>query len=256
MATTKQDADISVVEIKRGGIEFNVLGITPLICHAMSQKVRQMLLMPPPKKNAAEKASTLKHNPLEEFRASMYKARDPNSPTQIVMPAVVFKKAMMGAALDLPGTTKSQIGRLLSIGGSTETSIFGVPQLFMSITRSSDMARTPDVRTRAILSRWACRVRVNYAMPLLKEQTVINLMAAAGVMNGIGDWRVQKGSGDFGQYECVGADDPDFLDIVNGGGKEAQDTAIAEPVCYDVETESLLAWFDVETKRRGFKVVT
>lgn len=254
-AGQKNESEISVIEITRGRISFCVKGVTPLILHAMSQKTIQQLLLPPPKKNKAEKESSLKHNPIEEYRASMYAARDKNSPTRIVMPAVCFKKAIMGAALDIPGTTKSQIGRLISIGGSTEVSIFGIPELLMSVTRSADIARTPDVRARAILPQWACFVDVVYTYPILKEPTVVNLMAAAGVMNGIGDWRVQKGSGDFGQFELVGADDEDFLRIVSDGGKEAQDEAILNPAPYDSETEQLMDWFEVEANRRGFKVV-
>lgn len=251
----KKDTEISVMRIERGRIDFAVRGATPLICHAMSQKVQRDLLLPPAKKNAAEKASSLKHQPLQEFRASMYNARDPESPTRIIMPAVCFKKAIMGAALDIPGSSKAQIGRLVSIGGGPEVSIFGIPQLMMSVTRSADINRTPDVRTRAILPEWACFVSVEYTVPLLKEQAIVNLMAAAGVMNGIGDWRVQKGSGNFGQYELVEPDEDRFKRIVAEGGKEAQDEAIKQPECYDSETEELIAWFDTEVKRRGFKVV-
>ncbi len=36
--------------------------------------------------------------------------------------------------------------------------------------------------------------------------------------------------------------------------RAAQDDAIANPVPYDSETEQLLSWYQVETKRRGFKV--
>ncbi len=168
--------------------------------------------------------------------------------------ASAFKAALKSAALDLPGASKSQIGRLTYVEGDL-VSIYGVPKLLMSVVRSADMNRTPDIRTRAILTEWACRVSITFVMPLLREQAVVNLLAAAGITQGIGDWRPQKGSGSYGQFALVGIGDADFDRIVATGGRDAQMAAMAEPECYDDETEKLLSWFDVESKRRGFKVV-
>jgi hypothetical protein len=255
MASKKSEGvEISVMEVSRGTIEFCILGNSPLICNAMSAKAKQQLLLPPTKKNAAEKASTLKHNPMDEFRASMYMARDPASPTRIIAKATAFKGALMSAAIDIPGAAKAQIGRLAYVEGD-EIPIYGIPQLLMSVTRSADMNKTPDVRTRAILPKWACRISVQYTKPILKEPAIVNLLAAAGITQGVGDWRVQKGSGNYGQFSLVGPDDKEFVRIIKEGGKVAQDKAIADPVCYDGETEELLSWFNVETKRRGFKEV-
>ena len=256
MAIKKTDnaTDITVMEVRKGRLDFQIRGTTPLILNTMSEKVRNQLLLPPPKKNAADKASTLKHDPLTEFRASAYTISDNDAPTYIGFMASAFKAALKSAALDLPGASKSQIGRLTYVEGDL-VSIYGVPKLLMSVVRSADMNRTPDIRTRAILSEWACSVSITFVMPLLREQAVVNLLAAAGITQGIGDWRPQKGSGSYGQFALVGIGDADFDRIVATGGRDAQMAAMAEPECYDDETEKLLAWFDVESKRRGFKVV-
>lgn len=256
MAIKKTDnaTDITVMEVRKGRLDFQIRGTTPLILNTMSEKVRNQLLLPPPKKNAADKASTLKHDPLTEFRASAYTISDNDAPTYIGFMASAFKAALKSAALDLPGASKSQIGRLTYVEGDL-VSIYGVPKLLMSVVRSADMNRTPDIRTRAILSEWACSVSITFVMPLLREQAVVNLLAAAGITQGIGDWRPQKGSGSYGQFALVGIGDADFDRIVATGGRDAQMAAMAEPECYDDETEKLLSWFDVESKRRGFKVV-
>jgi hypothetical protein len=252
MATKKtQDSEVSILEVNRGVIDICLLGESPMICNAMSQKVAMELLLPRPKKNAAEKASTLKHNPMEEFRRTIYRARNPKSPTLIVQKSTSFKNALMGAAIDIPGAAKSQIGRLTYVMGD-EVPIFGVPQLFMSVTRSADMNRTPDVRTRAIIPHWACKISINYTRPLLKEPAIVHLLAAAGMTQGIGDWRTQKGSGNYGSFRICNEDDPEFLKIIKEGGKAAQESAMATPACYDSETEELLSWFESEVKRRGF----
>src|SRR5215471_13285105 len=65
---TKDPDDIAIQEIEMSLARVNVLGKSPLVIHAVSAKNKGALLFPPPKKNAAEKASTMKHEPFEEFR--------------------------------------------------------------------------------------------------------------------------------------------------------------------------------------------
>lgn len=250
----KQTVEVDVMKVAKERVYFYVLGTSPLICNAMSEKVRQELLLPGLKPNKAEKASRLKHNPLLEFRNSMYKDREPNGPTRVVLKSTSFKGALMSAALDIPGSTKAQIGRLAYVVGD-QVAIYGVPKLFMAVTRSADMNRTPDVRTRAILPKWCCKLTVEYATPILKDKVVTNLLAAAGMTQGVGDWRVQKGSGNYGQFELVAPDNADFRKLVATAGRAAQDAAIQDPETYDDETDTLLSWFRDEAERRGFKEV-
>jgi len=250
---TKSDAEISVIEISQGRIEFCVLGKTPLILNRMSEKAGRELLLPR-KKTAADKAASLKHNPPEEYRASAYKAIGDEAPTRLLILATAFKGAMRSCAVDIPGAAKAQIGRLTYVEGDY-VDIYGVPKLSMAIVRSADMNRTPDVRTRAIVPQWAARVSVNYVQPILREQAVANLLAAAGIMRGVGDWRPEKGSGSYGQFELVSKDDKRFLSIIKSGGRAAQDEALANPEPYDAESAELLAWFETEATRRGFAVV-
>jgi hypothetical protein len=256
MAIKRDDSsEVFIMKIDQGLADFCIIGTAPLICNRMSEKVRQELLLPKGKKNAAEKASTLKHEPLVEYRNSPYTNRDADAPTRIQLLGSMFKGAMKTAALDIPGAKKAQIGRLTYVHRD-RVDVYGVPQIFMSVTRSADMNKTPDVRTRAILPRWACRVSIRYAQPVIKLQSVANLLAAGGITSGVGDWRVEKGSGGYGTYQIVTDDDPEYLDIVATGGREAQDAALENPSAYDDETESLFAWYDIEAKRRGFKVAS
>lgn len=253
MAVKKvEDAEITVLEITKGRVDFCVLGTTPLICNRMSQKVKQELLMPKGRKNAAEKASQLKHNPLDEFRDSPYVLTDPKAPTLIAGLATWFKAALCTAALDMPGTRKAQIGRLTYVVGYM-VPVFGLPKLMMSCTRSADMNKTPDVRTRAILPEWACQVSIEFVRPIMREQAVVNLLAASGITMGVGDWRPQKGSGNFGQFKLVSASDKDYVRIMKQG-REQQIKAMAEALPFDDETSELLSWFTAESARRGFKV--
>lgn len=252
MAVKKQETEISILEISYGKTDFLVLGKTPIILHRMSEKVVNEFLLPKGKKTAADKANSLKHNPYQEFRDAPYTSSDPNSDTFICHLATSFKKAIAGAALDIPGATKSQISRLLWVEGE-RIPIYGIPKLHMSITRSSDINHTPDVRTRCIIPEWAAVVTVRYMIPVLNETVVANLFAAAGMIQGIGDWRPQKGSGTFGQFELV-SDNEKFRSIITNCGRAAQIEAMENPQPYDDETAELLTWFDQETEKRGIRM--
>jgi hypothetical protein len=253
VAIKKVIEEVEIQPITREKVTFCILGTSPFISNAMSEKSAQELMVPGGRKNAADKASRPKHDVIQEYRSSVYNSRDINSPTRVIMPSISFKASMGGAALDLPGVNKSQVSRLCYVEGQ-EIAIYGLPELMISIVRQAGMTRTPDTRTRAIFPRWAAFVTVVYTTPLIKLPSVMHLMAAAGITQGIGDWRVGKGTGNYGQFEMVSEDHSDFVEIVTTMGREEQDQALLDPVAYDSETEALLTWYDAEVRRRGFRV--
>jgi len=241
--------EVTIEQISTGKADIWVRGISPLIYNAMSAKARHELLMPKGKKTTAEKANSLKHEPVEEYRNSVYK-REGSGATRLVFPATAFKNAAVGAIRHIPnsGTNMTAMRQLLWVSGDV-VDVYGTPQLFMSVVRSSDMNKTPDVRTRAILTEWCCCVRVQYVMPTLNETTLARLFDAAGLLIGVGDFRQEKGKGNYGQFQIVSKSDCE--DIIKGGGLKDQDKALKEPSCYDIESRSLLEWFIEERARRG-----
>lgn len=250
-----QSTEIQVVKMDTGMVHFHVVGTTPVILNRMTEKGMRELLLPKGRKTAADKATSLKHDPMQEFRASPYTSRDPKSPTYLLALAVWFKKGCASAALDIPGVAKAKIDRMLwGIGDQCKEeriSLYGVPQMMMAITRSADQNATPDVRSRVIIPRWACTVSIKYPKPQLNDVAVTNLLVAAGMLSGIGDWRNEKGSGRYGCYEVVGPDNKEFDDIVKNGGRQAQLDAMEHPEFYDQESEELYRWFEEEVKARG-----
>lgn len=251
MAPKQPETTITISPIMTETIRVAIRGTRPLILNRLSEKARRELLFPGGRKTAADRAANLKHDPLAEYRSSPYTLTDDASPTLLAIPASAFKGAMMTAALDLPGAAKSKIGRLLWVEGDL-LPIYGVPRIFLSITRSADMNRTPDVRTRAIVPAWAAEIDVTFTAPLLNEVSVVNLLAAAGQISGVGDWRPEKGKGTFGQFMLTSAaEDAEHQRIIAGGGRAAQVAAMESPLPYDAESEELLGWFDDEVARRG-----
>jgi len=252
MAVVKKvaDGEIVVDEIQTEVLRLHVVGTTPLIMNRLAEKARHELLLPSGRKTTADRASSLKHDPVAEFRASPYLMADDDAPTLLAQMASAFKGAAMTASLDLPGTRKAQIGRLLWVRDRL-VGIHGVPEIFCAITRSADINKTPDVRTRAILPTWAATIIVEFAVPLLNARSVVDLFAAAGKLSGIGDWRPEKGKGDYGQFMLVDPDNAVFREIVRSGGRSAQQAAMDSPFAHDSETEELLQWFETEVQLRG-----
>lgn len=251
--TADASGEIQIIEVQTSTITVAILGTTPLILNRLSEKTKHELLLPSPKKTAADKASMLKHQPLAEFQASPVRLHDENAPTLLAIPSTALKGAMRTAALDLPGAKKSQIGRLTYIAGEY-IGVYGIPEVFSTIVRSADINRTPDVRTRCIVPKWAAVASITFVRPIMREQAIANLVAAAGLTVGVGDFRPEKGAGNYGQFTVVGADDPQLLELMRTGSRKAQIAAMEDPQPYDQQTEELLAWFNVEVKRRGFKV--
>ena len=244
-----ESREVQIVQVAKGQVDFCILGTSPIVLNRMSEKARRELLLPR-KKTAADRAQSLKHNPYDEFKASPYINHDEKGPTYLQHLASAFKGAVAAAALDVPGSSKAQIGRLCWVEGE-RVDLYGIPELFMAIVRSADMNKTPDVRTRAIVPKWACRISISFSKPILNETAITNLLAFAGFSQGTGDGRNGKGKLTYGSFEIVSADNADYLHLLKHCGRKPQMAAMDEPKFYDAETEELYEWFQEEIKRRG-----
>jgi hypothetical protein len=245
MKTGEQELLIERMSV--GNINVWIKGKSPLIMHCMPEKSRHELLMPKGKKTAADKAQNMKHDPLQEYRASVYRKIGTGN-TRLAFPAAAIKSALCNAALETPGTKKTQIGRLVWVNGDM-LEVYGKPKMLMSVVRSADMNHTPDIRTRAILPEWCCLASITFATPTLSATSLGNLLTTAGMIIGLGDFRQAKGKGNYGQFEP--STEEDCKQIVENGGMKIQDDALETPEFYDADTETLFTWFCDERTRRG-----
>lgn len=239
-----QPTEIQVLKVQVGVFDVAVLGMTPLILHHGSVRTH---LLPAKKLTRQERDTTLKHEPIAEYRDCMIMAPD-GDPTRLLFSAAAFKGAMERAAVRLPGVVKTEIEQLVQVDG-VRVSLFGLPKIFITEVRLADMARTPDARTRPILPSWACRLTIRYVKPMMTAQAVANLLAAAGLICGVGDWRPEKG-GTHGQFEIVDEHDARYQAVL-ASGQATQDEAIKLPVPYDAETLDTLTWYDAEVAARS-----
>jgi cbb3-type cytochrome oxidase subunit 3 len=249
VSKNSEGEQIVIQEVKEGSVSCYIVGKTPLIVNRLSEKAKWELLFPKGKKTQADRANNLKHDPVAEFRASAYRMAN-HELTLLGFPSLCVKRAISAAALDLPGASKAQIGRLTYVTGEM-VNLYGTPKLFMAPTRSSDMNRTPDIRTRCIVPEWAIKVEINFVVPILNATTVLSLLSAAGIYNGLGDWRQQKGSASYGQFRILPLKDEKEIKHILQQGTAAQKEAMDEAEPYNNDSAELLSWFQTEIKNRG-----
>lgn len=248
--TPKTDStEIQVQPLKRAHHVLRIIGTTGLYQNRMSNKVMQGLLVGTKKKTRAERVD-IKHDPFREFRMSMERMEE--GPTALGLRVVAVKAAMCTAALETPGLTKSSTQRLLFMPGDL-TSLYGVPKLRLDVVRSADINRTPDIRSRAFLAKWAASIPISFVTPQLSIQSVVSLLSNAGILVGVGDFRQEKGKGAFGSFRVIGDDQPDseWDEIIATGGREAQLKAIENPAFADRDTEDLMQFYEQEVSRRA-----
>ena len=248
-AQKQEQSEIIIEKLTLGTARVWIKGTTPLIYNAMSAKTKQGLVTGEKRKTAAEKSASMRQYPIKEFRDSVYSRVDAG-PTRLVFPSVAFKRGAVEVIRHIPnsGTSMVAMKQLMWVVGDT-VDVYGIPLVHMAVVRQAGMTGAPQMRTRAILPEWCCCVTVRFTKPMLTGETVGRLLEAAGLLIGIGDFRQQKGAGNYGQFAL--ADEEECRDIIQRGGMAAQDKALAEPVAYDREAAQLLAWHEEERRRLG-----
>lgn len=250
MAIKKAETGLHIDALKQGRVTLKMIGQTPLYFNSMSVKAKRSLLLGGGKKTVAEKKE-LKHRPEQEFRESVYRLA--SGPTLLGFPAPGVKGAMATAALETAGVTKTSVNRLVFLPEQM-IKIWGKPYLKTDVVRSADMNKTPDIRTRAYLPRWCAEVHIAFITPTLSVHSIVSLLANAGIIVGIGDFRQEKGKGSCGTFAVAG-DDPgeweDYWREVTAEGRDVQEAAMAEPEPADEDTAELLAFYAEEVKRRA-----
>ena len=217
---------LSIESLQQTEVSFKIIGTAPLIYNSMSLKAQKTLLMGAAKKTAAEKKE-IKHNPEEEFVDSCY--INGTNGSYLSFPSTGIKRGMATAALETAGVTKASINRGIYVVGE-HINVWGKPYMNMSVVRSSDINRTPDIRTRAKLPNWCTEVTVRYINPTFSQLDITALLVNAGTLCGLGDWRIEKG-GPMGGYRIVQTkDDQKIFDrLVKEEGATCQKLALENP---------------------------
>lgn len=206
MAKKAEQELIQIVPLDIKTVPVRIVGDTPLIVHAWSEKAKKMMLdaqMGVTKTKAREKK-----NPVEDFITSLYWLTD--MPTEMTEEA--FFKAVKGGAkwgfpvgsikqaansaafrlkwvknqMELRGAyfLQSEYGDMAEIKGCT-------PEM------REDMVRvgmgTADIRYRGEFKEWYMDLTLEYnASGGMSLEQILNCIAAGGYSVGLGEWRPEK----------------------------------------------------------------
>ena len=250
MIKKNTNTNLTIDALKQGRITLRMIGNTPIIFNRMAEKAKRDLLIGAGRKTAAQKKE-IKHNPEFEFRSSIHKMVDGD--TLLGFPAAGVKGAMATAALETTGVNKTSVNRLIFLP-QQKVSIWGTPKLYMDVVRSSDMNKTPDIRTRAIVNEWCAEVDIAFVTPTLSQHSIVSLLQNAGMICGIGDNRQEKGKGNFGSWFVDFEGNDQFKDVWETRtkiGRKAQEKAMKDIIINDEETQELYDFYKEEVIRRA-----
>ena len=216
-ATKKTEETIEIRPLDIKEVKIKIVGDTPLIVHAWSEKAKRMMLEAQ-MKTTKTKARELR-DPYDDFINSMYWLTEkPESTPEAFEKAVregarwgfhvtAIKMAGNAAAYRL-GWVKNQMGLR---GAYFLKSEYGDMAEIISDTpiMREDMVRvgmgSADLRYRGEFRNWSMNLTLEYnASGDYSLEQIVNIINAGGYACGLGEWRPEK-DGDFGRYHIENA---------------------------------------------------
>ena len=221
MAAKATQEVITIKPIKTQVFRIRLIGDTPLIMHAWSEKAkREMLEAQQGKKKV--KAEKPRKNPVHDFVQSMYwltdkpyiepSMTDEESEQAFIeaiekgarfgFPITAFKQAGNSAAYRM-GWVKNQAALRGSYFLRSDTSSGLVEIHSDTPTMREDMVRimtTTDIRYRGQFDNWYADIDVEFnENGQFTKEDIVNVINAGGYICGAGEWRPEK-DGDYGRY--------------------------------------------------------
>ena len=214
MATKKTDTAIEIRPLDIRRVPLTIVGDTPLIVHAWSEKAKRMMLEAQMGLSKGKKKEY--KNPVEDFINSMYwlteKPADNteeafqaavDSGARFGFPATAIKAAAVSAAYR-QGWSKNKVvlqGEMFI--ESDENGMIEIKTPEPPIMRE-DMVKvgmgTADLRYRGEFRNWRADIVLRYnANGQFSLENIVNIINAGGFFCGIGEWRPEKG-GTNGMY--------------------------------------------------------
>lgn len=219
MAVKKETA--TLVEIKPRNVKLipiKIIGDTPLIVHAWSEKAKKMMLEAQ-MKTTKTKAKDIR-NPFDEFIQSMYWLTEVPESTPEAFEEAIKKGARFGfpltgikqganSAAYRQGWVKNQMELRGSYFLKPAHDISGFGDMAEIISPEppvmrEDMVRigngSADLRYRGEFRNWSMEFIMEYnASGNMTIEQILNCIDAGGFVCGIGEWRPEK-DGDYGRY--------------------------------------------------------
>lgn len=210
MATKKTEI-IEIKPIEMQTTELTIVGDTPLIMHAWSEKAKRMML--DAQMGKAKGRQKEKKNPVDDFIQSMYwiteKPRSCETPEEseeafheaiktgarFGFPVTALKQAAISAAYR-KGWTKDKMGLrgvfFIDGGFGDLMEIVSDPPVMREDMVKVGMG-TADLRYRGEFRNWRATFSLKYdANGQYSLENIVNIINAGGMVCGIGEWRPER----------------------------------------------------------------
>ena len=218
MATKKaatEVIEIRPIEIKK--VKIRIVGDTPLIMHAWSEKAKRMMLEE--QMGIAKGKKKEAKNPVDDFIRSMYWLTPmPEDGTmesfeeaiangaQFGFPVTAFKQAAISAAYRMGWAKDKMSMRGAFFIDSDENGMIEIhsdtPEM------REDMVKvgmgTADIRYRGEFKNWYADLTISYnANGQYSLENIVNIINAGGYVCGVGEWRPER-DGQNGMFHVAG----------------------------------------------------
>lgn len=200
--------DVPRIDIQR--MQITLVGDTPLISHAWSEKAKAMMLG---KQMKVAKQGKEPKDPVADFLDSLYwltpritadEYRDNGMPAdaRFGFPAVAFKASAVGACRYVDGVAMTEARGAFHVESEFIQLVGPEPRM------REDMVRigmgTADIRYRGEFSPWHAQLDITYNDAALSPAQIINLFNVAGFGVGVGEWRPSsKAGGNYGRFHVA-----------------------------------------------------
>jgi hypothetical protein len=194
---------VNVIQIQRPNfdvIKMTIKGETPLIVSRFSEKAKRQILDKQMKKAAKKKEA---RTPKAEFEAAKYKMSNGKDG----FPALCVKLAMVDSSRFVEGLPATVLrGTIFVIPDDMETGLVKIKykkcKMVEDVVRLQGIGKPADLRFRPYYYDWSMDLKIKLDRDILSQEQVTNLLARAGVSNGLGEWRPER-NGQFGMFSVA-----------------------------------------------------
>ena len=204
MAAKTEILEIKPIEIRK--VNLRIVGDTPLIMHAWSEKAKRMMLEAQMGMSKGKKKDV--KNPVEDFINSMYwLSNKPNEMTEEAFetaiangarfgfPVTAFKQAAISAAYRMQWAKDKMSLRGAFFIDSDENGMIEI--VSDTPIMREDMVKvgmgTADIRYRGEFRNWSANLTISYnANGVYSLERIVNIINAGGYVCGVGEWRPER----------------------------------------------------------------
>lgn len=197
MATSKQQS----VEIKEFSIRqttIPIVGISPLIVHAFSEKSRKII------EGVQQGEARSKKHELRVPEQDYEQAKHKSPLGWDGFPAAGFKAAMIRGAKMIGMVMKDTQTSFFVMADCEETQlvrIWGEPRMHTAMVRVG--MGSADVRYRPEYPHWEAFLNIEFNEGVISLNQIYQLVKAAGYGCGIGEMRPEKGKFNYGRFKLA-----------------------------------------------------